>query len=124
MDKRSITTWILIAVGLILLVWDIIVAANTIRGDTISEITRDTSYRVWFIPWAIGGIAGHLFWHKDSAEKWNVPAMVISSLILVGVNLIALNNEWTIGSWLPISVFAAGIVAGHVWWPQRAKTLN
>ena len=124
MDKRKITTWIMIAVGILLLIWDIVVAANDMRGDTISEIARDTSYRLWLLPWSIGGIMGHLFWHKKDGGKWNVLAMIISSVVLIAANLVALHNELAINLWVPLIVFVGGFVAGHFWWPQRAKELN
>ena len=124
MTTRLWTTIIICVCGAALLAWDIIVAANDMRGDTISEIARDTSYRLWLLPWSIGGIMGHLFWHKKSEEKWNVLAMITSSGVLIAVNLVALHSEWTIDWWVPLTVFVGGFVAGHFWWPQQAKKLN
>ena len=123
MDKRRITTIILYLVGVVLLIWDIIVASNDMRDDTISEIIRDTSYKIWFLPWAFGGVMGHLFWNKKESQKPNVVGMVSGSIALVIANLIVLHQGCTIGLWVPLAAFVGGFVAGHFWWPQKAKEL-
>lgn len=58
--------WITIAVlatcGLVLIVWDLIVATDGKPGNTISEITLYYARRHPVIPFALGVIMGHLFW--------------------------------------------------------------
>lgn len=49
-----------------IVVWDVILATNTERGDTISEVTKKLgSYSIFFILWlafGMGLLAGHFFW--------------------------------------------------------------
>jgi len=118
---RKKTTILLYLVGASLLVWDIIVAVNDIQGDTISEIIRDVSYKIWFIPWGFGGIMGHLFWHKKNEDETRVAAMIGSSTALIGTNVAAYHLQWPMYWWCVLLIFCTAFVLAHFWWPQKAK---
>lgn len=65
MDAKQITGIVMI-VGIVgWIAWDIVVAANGIPGDTISEITMGIAQAAPIIPLAVGVICGHLFGHFD-----------------------------------------------------------
>jgi hypothetical protein len=121
MSNRKKTTILLLAVGAALLAWDIIVATNDIWGDTISEIIRDISYRIWFLPWGFGGIMGHLFWHKKNYEDPNVTAMIGSSTALIAANVAAYYLQWPMYWWGVLLIFVMGFVAAHFWWSLKTK---
>jgi hypothetical protein len=59
---KRITSGILIAVTIGLIVWDIFMATNPIQGDTISEIVLNFAFSNPSIPFAFGCLMGHLFW--------------------------------------------------------------
>lgn len=63
---RAITIVVLFVSAAALVVWDIVVAANSVPGDTISEITlaftQGHPVAGMGITLAIGIILGHLFW--------------------------------------------------------------
>jgi hypothetical protein len=56
----------MLAAAAFLIVWDIKVATNKDRGDTISEITLAASRRGWWslpvLAWVCGILMGHLWW--------------------------------------------------------------
>lgn len=58
--KITIVLLLLCAAGLI--GWDIYAAANSIKGDTISEVLLSSSINHPILPFAFGIIFGHLFW--------------------------------------------------------------
>lgn len=60
MTKR-ITIAVLIIVTILLIVWDVYVATNSVRGDTISEVFLWASSHP-VLPFAFGVLAGHLCW--------------------------------------------------------------
>lgn len=58
---KWVTIGILIAVAVVLIGWDIYVAINDERGDTISEILLWVGEHP-ILPFAFGVLMGHLFW--------------------------------------------------------------
>jgi hypothetical protein len=66
-SRTRIITLIIMAVCFLALVgWDIYAALNSVKGDTISEITQgfllDHVGVLIAVVWAIGLLCGHLFW--------------------------------------------------------------
>ena len=59
---KKITLGVMAAASAALIGWDIVVAANKQRGDTISEILLRSSRRVPIVAAAWGILTGHLFW--------------------------------------------------------------
>lgn len=58
----SIVPWVLVAISIGLGIWDIFLAADRIKGNTISEVIRSASRRSLMIPFIAGIIIGHWFW--------------------------------------------------------------
>jgi hypothetical protein len=54
--------WILFAVTIALIAWDVHVATNAVRGDTISELILFWAHQHPTLPFAFGILMGHLFW--------------------------------------------------------------
>jgi hypothetical protein len=42
--------------------WDIYVASNSMKGDTISEIVLAWAWKRPIVPFITGVVMGHLFW--------------------------------------------------------------
>lgn len=61
MNKR-LTARILIVTAAALALYDVYVASTPEPGDTISEVINEASRQRPVIAFALGGIAGHLFW--------------------------------------------------------------
>jgi hypothetical protein len=117
--KTKIVTSILLIVSLSFwLVWDVVVATNAIKGDTISEITLATSYVATFIPSAWGIICGHLFWPaKEIEHKW----LKIKILWGWGVLILVINVFQLIpGNMTTVPIFfLVNFIVGHFLWPQK-----
>ena len=58
----QITAAVLVACVLLLVVFDLYMAANNVPGDTISEVVRSWAARHPVIPFAFGVVMGHFFW--------------------------------------------------------------
>ena len=120
MKTKIITSVILIATLALWLVWDIVVATNAPKGDTISEITLAVSYVAPVIPATWGVICGHLFWPmKTITHKWAKIYVMwgwgafFTMLCVLGA------VPGTMVS-VPI-IFLAHFVLGHYLWPQNVK---
>ena len=120
MKTKMITSIILIITLAFWVIWDIYVAHNAVKGDTISEITLATSYIAPFIAAAWGVIMGHLFWPmKEITNKWQkMIALGIWGAILLTLTLFQIipGNMATV----PI-LFISHFVLGHFLWPQKIK---
>lgn len=69
MPSRDVTGWILVATVGALALYDVAVAANKQRGDTISEVLLDTARDHPVVPFALGVTIGHLFWPQATKER-------------------------------------------------------
>ena len=58
----QLTAAVLVACVLLLVVFDVWMAANGTPGDTISEVVRSWAARHPVIPFAAGVLMGHFFW--------------------------------------------------------------
>lgn len=65
MTRAKKVTLAVMAVSAVALIgWDIIVASNEERGDTISEILLHSARHVPIVAVAWGVLTGHLFWSQ------------------------------------------------------------
>lgn len=69
---KKITLWLLAVVTVLLVAWDVHVATNSVKGDTISEAFLNANSRG--LIFALGVICGHLAWpqyikRKSSKER-------------------------------------------------------
>lgn len=60
--SKKITIWLMLGAAATLIGWDVVVAANKEKGDTISEILIKTARKHPVISFAWGVLSGHLFW--------------------------------------------------------------
>ena len=114
------------AVGLAVIIgWDLIVANNPWRADTVSEITLWAALRSLTVPGALGYVMGHLTWPAAARRPvW----LVLAAGGALLATLVALDVlTWTGAvAWAPLSfarawppiVFLPFYVLGRVFWPQ------
>jgi len=98
--------------------WDVFVATNKTKGDTISEITLAVSYLTLLIPAAWGIIMGHLFWPmKNIAYKWErIYVMWGWGAVILGLSIFKVVPGTMVT--VPI-VFLLHFLLGHFLWPQK-----
>lgn len=117
MTKKT-TSIILIVTLAIWVIWDVFVATNAVKGDTISEITLAVSYLSLFIPSAWGIIMGHLFWPSKTIKyKWpRIYALWAwgAALLVLSIFKVFPGTMATV----PIA-FLVNFVIGHFLWPQK-----
>ena len=113
MKKEQKKTLIFIIVSfVIIIVTDIIWASNGIKGDTISELTRDSFRYTGGIFFAIGYLLAHLGWYRN--KRYSI---VISMLIMIAGGFIFgfIQSKLLI---MPIAWVIPGVPLGHIFWPQ------
>jgi len=127
---RKVTAILLAAFTLILVMWDVKVAYNDVKGDTISELLRDVSHAWYILPYLMGVVMGHLFWNR-AADNMNEPKKHLliffgviggsSALVLLRdavnffVNLPGLNHA-------NLVLVVVGFFMGAAFWPQTFPT--
>lgn len=66
---KKITLSIMAAATVALIGWDIVVASNQTKGDTISEILGKAARSVPAVAVAWGILTGHLFWPQRVRDE-------------------------------------------------------
>ena len=107
--------------------YDVVVAYNPWRGDTISEVTLGAALRSLTIPAAWGIITGHLFWPGTKRPAvWTVLtffAAVLAIVIPLDI-LVWRGRRW---GWLtflhgwPIMTVLVFIPLGRLFWQQARQ---
>lgn len=105
----------LVVLAVILIVLDVFLALNGTQGDTYSEIIRDTGYRAPFLPWAVGGVAGHWFWNGKRYSNRYTWALVLSGLCVLEYCSLALGVSH------PFVAFLVGMASGRLVWAMEAR---
>lgn len=113
---KKITIAIMIVVIAIVVGWDLVVAVNSIKGDTISEIIQKISYEHPVVPLIFGTLGSHFFWAgKPLFDHYS------RYLILIGIGIAtAIAGIWTV-SICPLWPILIGIPLGRLLWPQNIK---
>ena len=115
MWAKRVTVGLLIAVTAGLIGWDIYVAANEPRGDTISEIILATSRIYSSLPVALGVVVGHLLWPSPRPAKPWTTVSILSAVAAIVIMLDVVGHP----SVMPAIPFAIGALIGHFGWGQR-----
>lgn len=122
--SRKITTWILILLAIVLIIWDIYLITNDFKGDSISAVIRDAGERLWIIPWCLMGVCGHFFLHFKT-PKWNIRLLIILTLLIGLRDLI--HHYWPV-LYFPYSPAVVGVVAffvgGRYWGIRKGSRTN
>lgn len=116
---------VMIATFIGIVVFDIFMAVNGIKGDTFSEIFISAAQRSLLLPVVFGTIFGHLLW---STTRWEPPVWMtfgvlgVSALIWLGVDVhywLRSPKGFEFARQYPIILFCVYLVVGHLFWPQR-----
>ena len=67
MNKRVVGI-VVVAVTVVLSIWDIFLAADGADGNTISEVIREVSGSYPVVPFGFGFLMGHWFWVPSKEE--------------------------------------------------------
>lgn len=117
MSDPVVTTALLLLCVSILISWDVYVAwFNRIPNDrdTISGQVLTLSERVVGLPFAFGALGGHFFWPGTPILPQPFAALAILGIsIVLCLSALLGRPRWM----APVSL-AAGMIAGHLLWPQ------
>lgn len=130
MSWYKIGTIIVIAVGVLLWIgWDIVVATNKEKGDTISEIIRFVSRHSLLVPAMLGILLGHWMIPASAYNmKWWVTLIILSILGLsyLGIDIYTylkgfeLNKESGLVNYYlrkyPIIMLQIHVIVGFLVW--------
>jgi len=114
MTLRQRTALYLSVPAALLLAWDIFVAANDVKDDTISELLRDLGTAVYTLPFLFGIVMGHLFENSDTRP--NRFKMLFPVAIAVVLLDITGYMHYPGGNFI---FFTFGVGFGAYLWPQK-----
>lgn len=117
MNTKTITISVMLLGIIAWIGWDIYVATNSIRGDTISEITLGVSYSWSIIPFMGGVLVGHLWW-PSTVRFHKTTRLIILLSTCLGVFIV---DRIFVKEFIPAVPLFFGIFAGHYFWPQVKK---
>lgn len=111
----NITVSLIIITASVLVVWDIAVAINDVKYDTISRIIQGWSFAFPAIPLIWGILGGHWFWSRDVGIFDEYSFYVLGVIFLLSL----IFNPY-LAKLLPTPVWCAiGFVLGHLLWPMN-----
>ena len=111
------TKWFMLVATVLIIVYDIVVATNSGKGDTISEISLKWAWDWPTFALSWGVVAGHLFWpSRDLNYKWErIGALWAIGLVALGVDIFWLTDVF------PLYPLVLGMLLGHALWPQKLR---
>ena len=109
------TKWFMLVATVLIIAYDIVVATNSGKGDTISEISLKWAWDWPILALSWGVVVGHLFWPVPVIRhKWPK----IYALWGIGAVGLGVDIFWLTGVF-PLIPLVVGIVLGHLLWPQK-----
>ena len=115
-DYTKLTKIFCIVTFSIVVIYDIVIVIIQ-PSATISNVTLTLSYKIAFIPFALGFISGHIFWAGKKARG----LFGIIAGILIGAGLTFLQLKIQIN---PIVYLLIGIPCGHLLWTQKKPEIK
>lgn len=117
----TITAFLILAGALGYVGYDVIVATNTIHGDTISEVLRRWGRDMPVVVYIWGTLAGH-FWAGATAFDMSAAQELQVTLWTMWMGLILsiwwYQSGYDLPWWAALLVLNAGAVVGHFLWSQ------
>lgn len=115
------------------IIWDIFLATNAVKGDTISEVVLFYAKRSLFLPTTLGVLLGHFFWPiynnhlHNRLPGWAIVTILVTlGLFGIGFDIMnalrGLSNGSAFLTFLlkwPIILALFGILVGHFVWGQK-----
>lgn len=127
---RLTVALILLFLGLGLIIFDIFLATNSTKGDTISELVGFYSLKSLLLPAFAGILAGHFWWYNTYFDApWWAVIGIFSMLgllwLVMDIHMILIAKERIIASGVlgflrkyPIINFSIHVIIGHLLWGQ------
>ena len=110
-DYTKLTKIFCLITFAVVIIYDIVIVIIQPTA-TISNVTLTLSYKIAFIPFALGFICGHIFWAgKKGKGIWGLFVG-----IAIGIILSIIQSKININ---PIIYVLIGIPCGHILWTQR-----
>lgn len=102
-----------------LILWDIFLSVDDLRGNTWSEVMREASARHPVLPWLFGAFLVHLFHFRDGLKPVldHDAARTLMAVLTLGLVGIGIGGVEATGWLLPL-LLILGMVAGHLLWPK------
>jgi len=124
---RHTTAVLLAGAVLLLLFWDIKVAYNDVKGDTISELVRDLGHSWYVLPYVFGVITGHFFWNRAAEDMLPKKQHLLvffgviggSSVLVLVRDLVNLAIPLVRYDYANLTLVVAGFFVGAKFWPQH-----
>lgn len=114
--SKKITALIMVIATALLIGWDIYVASNDVKGDTISEIIMVLGYNWRILPLSFGVLMGHFFWNVEKRRYGKIKAIALG---VIGA-FVVLADIYIIYPIHPLIVMLLGIPLGRFLWPLNA----
>lgn len=119
---ERIVSYILLGMVGIMVVIDILLYINKVKGDTISNIIRDWVYgKAYFITFAWGVFTGHFFMGNGDwiGSIKTLPCLIILSFLLVALFVHAHFKKPVMKPQHQLILLVAGILYGHFFWSMN-----
>lgn len=112
------TKWVILVVATIVIAYDVIVATNAARGDTISEVTLAWGHEWATLPFLWGMLLGHLFAPRNFRIDYKWERLGILWCLVI-ISMILDFFDWY--DVYPLIPSGIGLVAGAFLWPQHYR---
>jgi hypothetical protein len=107
--------WVLASIAIGVDIW---LAVNSVKGDTISEVSQAYAWKWATIPVSYGVITGHLFWPLFGEIRWKWPRMIALWVLAVALVILDAVDFYDV---VPIIPLVPAVVLGRLLWPQSVS---
>lgn len=112
---------IIVATGLLWMVYDIFPAVNVGRGDTISENVRDWSRKWWILAYVWGALATHFFVNVGQPANYKSMFYVFAGVTVgyLATNIATVIVVGEVPPWFRLLALVIGALTSLVLWAQN-----
>ena len=121
-----ITQIIIVAVIMLLILWDIYLFIDDQKENVSMVIRENAKGKLFVITWIWGLLSAHLFVSKKESYR-NIPehiAIIILSLISIIIFLLGQYIPKEIPQYMQLIFLFFGAIAGYFLWPQTIMKVN
>jgi hypothetical protein len=119
MNYKNITGLVVVISAFAFISFDIIIYALGGNAATISQVFLGFASSHPTLPWAWGGLTGHLAWPVTVPATGSERYVRIGILALTTTSLLICDATGILPSVPPVAVMLVGVVAGHYGWAQK-----
>ena len=124
-EYDKIVTYIMIGFAMLYVAIEVMLNVNEAEGDTSNVILlKAAEGKLFFIPFALGAILGHLFLGTENAD-YQLPKSIYPVLILFGVALLSVGLAYLlrlskkVPKWVLSILLVLGLLYGHLFWSMN-----